>query len=133
MSGAEKEADRKRWRANRNKRLARLTPEALVEYRKAVNGQQISVRNELRDRVYAAYGGYKCACCGETTKAFLSIDHVYNNGSAHRRFFNIKTGEQLYRWLIRESFPQGFQVLCMNCNWGKRSSGGVCPHVSQKV
>jgi hypothetical protein len=133
LSGAEKEADRQRQRVNREKRLARMLPGALAKFRSGINAKNIAVRNGLRDKVYAAYGGYKCACCGETTKAFLSIDHVYNNGAAHRRFYSIKTGEQLYRWLIRESFPEGFQVLCMNCQWGKRNNGGICPHVSEKV
>jgi hypothetical protein len=26
-------------------------------------------------------------------------------------------------------FPAGFQVLCFNCNQGRRLNHGVCPHV----
>src|SRR3990167_45517 len=41
---------------------------------------------ELKDQVYAAYGGYKCSCpkceyrfgCDEK---FLSIDHIENDGA----------------------------------------------------
>lgn len=79
----------------------------------------------LKDLVFAAYGGYKCACCGETEKLFLQIDHVNNDGADHRRE---RKGKGLYTWLKCRNFPEGFQVLCANCNWGKRQNGGVCPH-----
>lgn len=83
-----------------------------------------------KDKVYAAYGGYICNCCGETMKEFLMIDHVKNDGADHRR--TLKPGDKasLYSWLIRNNFPEGFQVLCANCNWGKRIYG-VCPHKLQ--
>lgn len=71
------------------------------------------------------YGG-KCACCGETNVEFLSIDHINNNGAEHRNALKISSGIQFYLWLIKNIFPSGFQVLCMNCNLAKRS--GVCPH-----
>jgi hypothetical protein len=28
----------------------------------------------------------------------------------------------------KHGYPEGFQVLCMNCNWGRYRNGGVCPH-----
>ena len=34
----------------------------------------------------------------------------------------------MYGWLRRNSYPEGFQVLCHNCNLGKKINGGVCPH-----
>jgi hypothetical protein len=33
----------------------------------------------------------------------------------------------MYRWLAKKNFPEGFQVLCANCNVAK-SQNGVCPH-----
>lgn len=44
-------------------------------------------RRRLRAEVIAAYGG-RCACCGEATPEFLSIDHVNNDGAQHRREIN---------------------------------------------
>lgn len=86
----------------------------------------------LKDECYNAYGGYKCACCGETEPAFLSLDHVNNDGAQHRRDVNsgLKRGggKKIYAWLIANNFPPGFQILCMNCNWGKARNNGVCPH-----
>ena len=37
--------------------------------------------------------------------------------------------EDTYRWLKNHNYPEGFQVLCYNCNLPK-GVYGVCPHVS---
>ena len=105
-----------------------MTPEELAAWRVQTNEGNTKRRREVRDLVYRTYGGYRCACCGETEPTFLSIDHVNNDGAQHKRECKISTGEQLYRWLARNGFPPGFQVLCMNCQWGKRNNNGVCPH-----
>ena len=89
------------------------------------NNATIKRYNEIRDKVFAAYGGYICNCCGETEPSFLSIDHVNNDGAEHGR----KIGNSYsYRWLLINNFPSGFQVLCMNCQWGKKNNNGVCLH-----
>ncbi len=49
---------------------------------------------------------------------------IENNGAEHRK----EIGTSLYKWLKKNGFPPGFQVLCANCNWGKRQCGGTCPH-----
>jgi hypothetical protein len=87
---------------------------------------------ELKNQVFEHYGGYKCVCCGETTKEFLMLDHINNDGADHRRkVFGENRGNgssrTLYLWIIRNEFPELFQVLCANCNWGKRDTG-ICPH-----
>lgn len=93
---------------------------------------------KLRDAAYAAYGGYRCQCCGETEPLFLSLDHVNNDGHKYRWKVGSKTygphaGVQLYRWLRDNDYPPTIQVLCMNCNMGKARNKGVCPHMTQKV
>jgi hypothetical protein len=84
-----------------------------------------------RAAVLAAYGGC-CQCCGEAEPVFLAIDHINNDGAAHRRELGIDRqmggGATFYRWLVTNGFPPGFQVLCHNCNWAK--SHGGCPHAS---
>lgn len=89
--------------------------------------QSKQVRDYLqrqKNRVFEAYGGWICNCCGETTTEFLTIDHINNDGAQHRRQLN---GKSMYTWLEKNDYPPGFQVLCMNCNWGKRTHG-ICPH-----
>lgn len=79
--------------------------------------------------VLEAYGN-KCACCGEAEEVFLSIDHINNNGYEEKKAGKAAYGAALYSRLIRENFPDDFQLLCMNCNVGKARNGGVCPHQS---
>lgn len=81
-------------------------------------------RRASREACFNAYGT-KCACCGETERAFLTFDHVAKDGAAHRK--QIGTGGHLCEVLERDGFPPGFQVLCHNCNWA-RSALGACPH-----
>ena len=86
-------------------------------------------REKARLRVYDAYGGAFCSCCGEAELAFLTIDHVNNDGHKYRK----KTGGQRnggnnYLWAIKNDFPPGLQVLCYNCNSGRYRNGGDCPH-----
>ncbi len=82
-------------------------------------------RLQVADMVFAAYGGAQCRCCGEPERLFLSIDHINGGGARQRR--ELGPGE-LYRWLLRNNFPPGYQVLCHNCNFGKHWNNGICPH-----
>ena len=89
-------------------------------------------RLKLKMEVFNAYGGPKCACCGEVEIKFLTIDHINNKGYIHRK--KIGTGgDRLLRWLKNKNFPKGFQILCANCNQGKYLNGGVCPHKSKEA
>lgn len=96
-------------------------------------GRESAKRRHVRLRAAAldAYGS-KCSCCGESESVFLVIDHVNNDGSEHRKELtkngNRRSGGSLvtYRWLRDHNYPDGFQVLCHNCNYAK--SVGGCPH-----
>lgn len=66
----------------------------------------------------------KCVCCGESNIKFLTIDHINNNGAEHRK--QIKN-DHLAGWLVRNNYPEGFQILCWNCNEGKKIYK-ICPH-----
>lgn len=80
-------------------------------------------QQRLRKQVIEVYGG-KCQCCGETQYEFLAIDHIDGGGREHRR--QLKWGS-VYRWLRDNGYPEGFQVLCHNCNMAK-AFYGICPH-----
>lgn len=87
-----------------------------------------SARREWRTKVLQHYGGEnpQCACCGEGADEFLSIDHTNGGGNKHRREVGV-VGSAFYRWLIENNFPDGFRVLCHNCNFAK-GHYGYCPH-----
>lgn len=116
--------------------LRRQNPEWVESERK--RGREFW--RKLRHEAIMAYGGYRCACCGETEPMFLSIDHVFNDGASHRRAIAGHTenngkgasGHTMV-WLKRHNYPAGFQVLCMNCNFGKAINGGVCPHKTSQA
>lgn len=60
-----------------------------------------------------------CTKCSFSNIDALCLDHINNNGAQQRRdVFNLRTaaGTTFYRWLKKNNFPSGFQVLCFNCN-----------------
>lgn len=128
------DAYREKMVQRRRDALAAMTPEEQAEFRKREAEKSIRLNAILREQVFAAYGGYKCSCCGETEPMFLSIDHVNNDGAEMRKNgVHSRGGSPFYQWLRKNGFPDGFQVLCMNCNVGKHRNGGICPHKSSKV
>ncbi|GHH57714.1 hypothetical protein [Lentzea cavernae] len=76
-------------------------------------------------RVYSTTPDPSCACCGEGTLAFLTFEHIGGGGNQHRRQTG---GGGFISWLRKHNYPPGFEVLCMNCNHGRRVNAGVCPH-----
>lgn len=128
-SPEEQERIRNRQNKHRRERSVRETQRGICSKclaRPASSGHNICDRcldyqkrsgDRLRNQVFAAYGG-KCIQCGETHPAFLSVDHIGNDGADHRRV--VGGGQRLYWWLRQNNFPQeGFQLLCANCNWLK--------------
>ena len=86
---------------------------------------------DLRAEALAVYGG-RCACCGEDEPIFLDVDHIHNDGAAHRR--EVGSGTQVLLSLKRAGWPRGrVQLLCCNCNQGKARNGGVCPHQAGRI
>jgi len=81
----------------------------------------------IKKQVFIHYsnGVVQCACCGELEYEFLTIDHI--NGKKEHGHDQGMTGGRLYSWLMENNFPDGFQVLCMNCNWAK-GHFDICPH-----
>lgn len=101
-----------------------------------VRRQRRESGKRLRDSVIAAYGGPVCVCCGETCESMLTIDHINGDGAEHRKLLakdksyasgRSGLGDYLYRDLRDRGFPEGFQVLCYNCNISKHRKG-VCEH-----
>ena len=92
-------------------------------------GKSKAKNAKLRKRVFEHYG-LSCACCGESVYEFLEIDHIDGDGSGNDHRREIGYGA-IYRWLIRNNFPPGFQTLCSNCNRAKFRYG-VCPHQRHK-
>jgi len=102
-----------------------LKCEACREKQKA---RSVATRAALKDEVYAAYGGYKCKCCGYVgMKEAFQLDHINNDGAAQRKKYGYGCGGDFYRWLKKHGYPKDIQVLCANCNQIKNLCGGRCP------
>jgi hypothetical protein len=126
---ANRSKDREHKREHRNRKIANGTPEEVAALRAAESAKTKRNQDRCRDQVYNAYGGYRCNCCNETERMFLSIDHMDNNGAEERKSGKYNGGgSAFYNWLRKNNFPVGYQVLCMNCQVGKHKNGGVCPH-----
>lgn len=74
-------------------------------------------RARIRREVLDYYGG-PCKVCGVSDLEMLVLDHINDDGAAHRRSLN-KFGSHIYKWAIDKGFPPLFQVLCHNHNTKK--------------
>lgn len=78
--------------------------------------------NQLNNRYEVLYwysnGLMECNECGVNISEFLCVDHINNNGVDHRKEIGIG-GDKIYRYLINNNFPNGYQILCNNCNYLK--------------
>ena len=76
-----------------------------------------------------------CPGCGENSHTeFLALDHIAGRKQMDSELELVKKGYrssltsyQLHSWVERNNFPEGFQVLCHNCNSAK-GFYGKCPH-----
>lgn len=75
----------------------------------------------IKECVFNYYGN-KCCWpeCDITDLDMLSIDHILDNGASDReRIFgkaqrHAAGGNLMYRYLVINDFPKGYQPLCMN-------------------
>ena len=65
-------------------------------------------------------GTMRCLICGEERTDCLSVDHIEGGGNAHRRQLRV-SDDGFYKWLIRNHYPEGYRILCMNCQFIKRA------------
>ena len=77
-----------------------------------------------------------CRCCGENSYTeFLDVDHIAGKKQMDSipelvklGYSSTKSGGGLHRWLIDNNYPDGFQILCKNCNGAKsKSKDNKCP------
>lgn len=122
------------WKKSNIEKIKLVQQEYYQNHKEIMNNQSKKngpgIREKLRFQVLNHYsnGKLECACCGEKITKFLTIDHINNNGNRERAELNLKAGCRFYAWLRRNNYPEGYQVLCMNCNFGKRMNNGICPH-----
>ena len=81
-----------------------------------------SWRQALKLEVFSYYSKSPipfCLHCGQTDIDVLCLDHICNGGVQQRiRLGNIG-GHKFYSRVKKHDFPEGYQVLCANCNLKK--------------
>lgn len=113
-----------RARLNKNKvaKYYRFSRKDDVEFKKNRRLWQRSHRQKLRMIIINHYSNNdpKCILCGFTDLRALAVDHILNNGAAHKRSLNNTRGNTtMFRDIIKNNFPAEYQVLCWNCNYIK--------------
>ena len=88
------------------------------------NKSGVKVLANKRIKAFEAYGGPRCNCCGEEEVKFLTLDHI-NGLEGKPRTAHIAS------WLAQNNYPEGYQVLCYNCNCAK-GFFGMCPHQAEE-
>lgn len=118
------EKARERYRKN-HARILQIKHKYRVNNRDLLVTKGKAYQGKLKEEVFNHYskGEPKCVCCGERRTYFLSMDHISGGGRQHRK--QIGSGG-LLQWLRRNHFPEGFQVMCLNCNFAKHLFGS-CP------
>ena len=86
------------------------TEKGRLAFRKA----QKKYTEKLRANVIELLGG-KCVVCGFNDPRALQIDHIHGGGTRETAEIGIRG---IYRKILKN--PDGYQLLCSNCNWIKR-------------
>ncbi len=116
-------------------RVCRNTHATVSKDRVLDAAQSLTYRQRLRMQVLRHYGGdnLACACCGEWRLPFLALDHIDGGGKEHRKALGPNASTYtMYRWIVNNSYPGGFRVLCHNCNCAL-GFYGRCPHDDERA
>ena len=98
--------------------------------------QNYKKRENLKFKTYSVYSKRHsnsdipcCRCCGENTDIrFLAVDHIDGRKNLPKGQKNLD-GDHLISWLSQNNCPEGYQILCHNCNSAKgHSKDNKCPH-----
>lgn len=107
------ERNKEKARSQKREVMRRLRQENPEKYNE--QSRKAKVREKLK--LFTMYGS-ECSMCGFSDMRALSLDHVKDNGNEERR----QIGERgVYRRAKELYRPDEYQILCMNCQFIKRS------------
>ena len=138
------------FKAKRNEYQSK--PETKVKYKKKYQDNKVEIlgkskvtRVNLKKEVFSEYSKRHsnsdvpcCNCCGQKNHIdFLALDHIAGKRQMDSEPELVKLGyssklknNALIKWLIEYDYPEGFQILCHNCNQAKGmpKNNNICPH-----
>ena len=88
------------------------------------NKMDLQRRKKVKIEALSHYSGGipKCSFCGTTELVILCLDHINGGGRTERRKLGISGGVNFLSYLRSHNYPEGYQVLCYNCNARKTFS-----------
>lgn len=97
------------------------------KYHQAHKLERMNRDLEIKCKTLSHYsnGNLACVMCGFDDIRALSIDHINGKGTKHRERMGI-LGSHIYVWLEKNNYPEGYQTLCMNCQFIKRTENKEC-------
>lgn len=77
------------------------------------------LKNNLKIKVICHYSNNNMTCkkCGQDDNDVLTINHKEGNGKKHLQSLKLHGGNLFYRWLIKNNYPEEYNILCMNCQF----------------
>lgn len=102
----------------RNRDWLKTHPEKIKEY-----GKRRHQKVKLDVLNHYGHGNPHCKICGIKNVQYLCLDHINGDGNKHRKEISRgSAGYNMYRWIQKNNYPDGFQVLCFNHNFAKSHS-----------
>lgn len=96
-------------------------------YFNATHAEALKARRQRWRALILEHYGPFCNICGyDQDERALCIDHVNNDGASERRLY----GSRWVELVIKEGYPDRYQILCHNCNFIKaleHAEGGAKP------
>ena len=68
---------------------------------------------------YSSTNPLSCSRCGIDDIDVLCLDHINGGGKRQLKELGLTSGTAWYQWIRTNNYPEGFQVLCANCNLKK--------------
>jgi 5-methylcytosine-specific restriction endonuclease McrA len=91
-----------------------------ASHRQIRREQAIRYHDKIKREVLSYYSNSTepyCLFCGEKNIDCLSLDHINDDG-----YLETERGSNFYQKVRRTNFPEGFETLCMNCQYKKRAA-----------
>ncbi len=120
----------KDWRKNNPDKVKHNAQKHSTKNSAKTRAYQRQYARNIKKKVmhhYSPNGTCQWPGCDWNNIDALSIDHINDNGVQHRRTLYKEKGRRgggnrFYLWIIKNNFPEGLQVLCMNHQWVKRAN-----------
>ena len=116
------EWQRKNYKKNPKKHNKQNLETYYKNHEKYCLNRRIAIKKKREEQKKIVFNHYSkgkncCEICGIIDTDVLTIDHINGNGSKHRKEIR---GDHMENWLIKNNYPEGYRILCMNCQFKER-------------